>query len=194
LYSRSQPITLHLAVLSDISDNADTLGNIGMPESSIQTNVQGHFDGTCWCWHLKRNVSISPALLAMLFGGLSLVTLSIGSAFYWAGASLILPFSMIEVAALLVAYFYNAVHANDYEKLVLTDSTIEIESKIGFNLRQVQLLRSMTRIDPEVHKNELIQIRQGTQSTFFGRFVHANLRPALAQKISERLMSRFNPS
>jgi uncharacterized membrane protein len=101
---------------------------------------------------------------------------------------------MIEVAALLVAYFYNAVHANDYEKLVLTDSTIEIESKIGFNTRQVQLLRSMTRIDPEVHKNELIQIRQGTQSTFFGRFVHANLRPALAQKISERLMSRFNPS
>jgi uncharacterized membrane protein len=163
-----------------------------MPQSSTLANLQGHNDGAGWCWHLKRNVSISPAMLAMLFGGLGLVTLIIGSAFYWVGASLILPFSIVEVVALLVAYFYNAVHANDYERLTLTDSTIEIESKIGFHTRQVQLLRSMTRVDSEVHKNQLIQLRQGKQTTFFGQFVHANLRPELAQQISHRLLARFH--
>ena len=154
-------------------------------------NLQGQFDGTCWCWHLKRNVSISPKLLAMLFAGLSLLTLSIGCFFYWVGASLILPFAVIEVAALLMAYFYNAIHANDYEKLLVSESTIQIERKIGFHTSQVELLRSMTRVDQSLGHNKLIQLRHGKQSTFFGRFVHANLRPELAQHISNRLMSRF---
>lgn len=130
----------------------------------------------------------------MLFAGLGLVTLFIGGAFYWVGASLILPFSLIEVAALLMAYFYNAIHANDYEKLLVSESTIQIERKIGFHTSQVQLLRSMTRVDHSLEKNDLIQLRHGKQSMFFGRFVHANLRPELAQHISNRLMSRFHPT
>ena len=164
-----------------------------MKSGPTLANLQGQFDGTCWCWHLKRNVSISPALLATLFAGLSLLTLTIGSAFYWVGASLILPFSVIEVAALLTAYFYNAIHANDYEKLLVSESTIQIERKIGFHTSQIELLRSMTRVDQTLHPNKLIELRHGKHSTFFGRFVHANLRPELAQHISSRLMSRFQP-
>jgi len=92
---------------------------------------------------------------------------------------------------LLIAYFYNAIHANDYEKLILQDGVVKIERKTGFKTSQVQLVRSLTRVDLELQKNALIQIRQGNQSTFFGRFVHANLRPELAQQISNRIFPSF---
>lgn len=160
-----------------------------MTDRTLNSNLEGHFDGVCWCWHLKRNVSIGPSQMAWLLIGLALLTLFIGTAFFWVGASLILPFSILEVAALLIAYLYNAIHANDYEKLLLTEGFVQIESKFGLTTRQVQLVRSMTRVDRELHRNALIQLRQGHQSTFFGRYVHANLRPLLAQQISKRMLS-----
>jgi len=154
-------------------------------------NIQGSFDGSVWCWHLKRNISIAPSHLALIFVGLGLVSLAIGTGFYLLGASLVLPFSLVEIAALLIAYFYNAIHANDYEKLILQEGMVRIERKIGFKTSEVQLERSLTRVDKELHTNKLIQIRQGKQATFFGRFVHANLRPQLAQQISDRIFPAY---
>lgn len=143
--------------------------------------------GASWVWHLKRNISIAPSTMAFIFMGLGFVSLLIGFGFYLAGATLILPFSLLEITALLLAYFYNAVHANDFEKLTVEGNAIKIESKIGFKVTELQLVRSLTRVDTKLHLNGLIQLRQGKTDTFFGRFVHANLRPLLAKKIAERL-------
>lgn len=158
-----------------------------MNNVKFQENILGKNDGSCWVWHLKRNISIAPSHLAFIFMGLGAASLLIGFGFYLVGASLVLPFCLVEIAALLGAYFYNAIHANDYEKLTLDGNLITLESKAGFKTHQVQLVRSMTRVDTLSHLNEIIQLRQGTKNSYFGKFVHANLRPLLAQKISERL-------
>jgi uncharacterized membrane protein len=160
-----------------------------MRSDNQSANILGTFDGLCWRWHIKRNISIAPAQLALIFVGLGLLTLLIGAAFFWYGASLILPFSVLEIAALLIAYFYNAIHANDYEKLTITADAVQIERKIGLKLHQVQLMRSMTRIDKTELKNELIELRQGHQMAYFGQFVHINLRLLLAKQISVRMLS-----
>ena len=104
------------------------------------------------------------------------------------GASLILPFSMVEIAALSIAYVYNAIHANDYETLILSADLVQIERKIGLKLHQAQWVRSMTRVDQTKLTNTLIEIRQGKERTYFGRFVHVNLRLMLAKQISARLL------
>jgi uncharacterized membrane protein len=160
-----------------------------MRSDNQSANILGTFDGLCWRWHIKRNISIAPAQLALIFVGLGLLTLLIGAAFFWYGASLILPFSVLEIAALLIAYFYNAIHANDYEKLTITADAVQIERKIGLKLHQVQLMRSMTRIDKTELKNELIELRQGHQLAYFGQFVHVNLRLLLAKQIAVRMLS-----
>jgi uncharacterized membrane protein len=162
-----------------------------MNNTHLANNILGSFDGSCWCWHLKRNISIAPSHMAIIFVGLGLVSLAIGTAFYLLGASLILPFSLLEIAVLLIAYFYNAIHANDYEKLILQEGVVKIERKTGFKTNEVQLVRSLTRVDLELQKNALIQIRQGNQSTYFGRFVHANVRPLLAQQIADRIFPKI---
>ena len=75
------------------------------------------------CFHRTVNTGIH-------LYGLGFFSLFIGFMFYLAGATLILPFSFVEIAALLIAYFYNAVHANDYEKLTVEGNHIKIESKV----------------------------------------------------------------
>jgi len=158
-----------------------------MSHLRIPDSILGRHDGSRWVWHLKRNISIAPSDLAFIFLGLCVLSLLIGFGFYWMGASLVLPFCVVEISALFIAYFYNAVHANDYEKLVLDGNVITIEWKFGFKIDQVQLVRSMTRLDTSSQQDAMLQLRQGTKNTYFGKFVHANLRPLLAQKISERL-------
>ena len=156
-------------------------------DAPVTENILGHSHGAAWVWHLKRNISISPATMACIFIGLGLVSLLIGSGFYFAGATLVLPFSLVEIAVLVIAYFYNAIHANDYEKLTVEGNNVKIESKVGLKISQLQLVRSLTRVDTLSHLNEIIQLRQGSSHTFFGKFVHANLRPLLAKKIADRL-------
>ena len=158
-----------------------------MKDALVSDNILGRHNGDCWVWHLKRNISIAPQTLACIFLALAFVSVLIGIVFYLAGATLILPFSLLEISALLIAYFYNAIHANDYEKLIVDGNLIQVESKIGLKLNQIQLVRSMTRVDTLSHLNELILLKQGSKGTYFGRYVHANLRPMLAQKIAERL-------
>ena len=168
------------------------MSSTNMKTSHIPQAVLGNYDGSSWSWHLKRNISISPSQLALIFGALGLVSLIIGFAFYWVGASLILPFSLVEIAVLLVAYIYNAIHANDYETLTLNGNVIQVESKIGLKLNHMQFVSSLTRVDTLDHMNQLIQLKQGQKDTYFGRYVHANLRPLLAKQISSRLLSNHS--
>lgn len=158
-----------------------------MSDLNIPALILGRHEGDSWVWHLKRNISISPSHLAFIFSCLGFISLLIGFAFYSMGATLVLPFSLVEIAVLLVAYFYNAIHANDYEKLIVDGNLIQIETKLGFKTHQIQLVRSLTRVETLTHMHEMVHLRQGTKVTHFGKFVHANLRPLLARKISERL-------
>ncbi|MEY3778239.1 MAG: hypothetical protein RL103_447 [Pseudomonadota bacterium] len=184
------PITLLWAVSSDISDNQiEKQYPLLMKTPHSTENLLGSFDGTAWHWHLKRNISMAPLQLAKILAALALVTLIIGVAFLTFGASLILPFSLIEITALFVAFLYNLIHANDYETLVLSGNDLKIERKIGLQTHQVLWVRSLTRIEPRVHANELIQFRQGQESMSFGKFIHANSRPLLSQEIAARLLT-----
>ena len=190
LHFGSSKITLLKSFLFDFQIMGKSqMSSTNMKTSHIPQAVLGNYDGSSWSWHLKRNISISPSQLALIFGALGLVSLIIGFAFYWVGASLILPFSLVEIAVLLVAYIYNAIHANDYETLTLNGHVIQVESKIGLKLNHMQFVSALTRVDTLDHMNQLIQLKQGQKDTYFGRYVHANLRPLLAKQISSRLLS-----
>jgi uncharacterized membrane protein len=65
------------------------------------------------CMQAKRRCSISPLGLALVFGGLAALTLSIGAAFAALGAWLILPFAGLEVAGLCAAFWVVARRAAD---------------------------------------------------------------------------------
>ena len=156
-------------------------------DAPVSVNILGQSHGSAWVWHLKRNISISPVTMAWIFIGLGFVSLLIGAGFYWLGATLVLPFSLVEIAVLVIAYIYNAIHANDYEKLTVEGNSLKIESKVGLKTSELQFVRSLTRVETMSDLDEMIQLRQGSIQAVFGKFVHANLRPLLAKKIADRL-------
>ena len=139
-------------------------------------------------FYLKRNCSISPIQLAIIFIFLGIISIVIGVIFYSLGATLILPFSFVEVFALVAAYFYNALHANDYERLKVDSQHVYFESKYGRIFREENFLRSLTRVLPS-DNNELINLSQGQRNIYFGKNIHVRLRPALELEIKRVLTS-----
>ena len=124
--------------------------------------------------------------LAIIFLLLGMVSVVIGVIFYSLGATLILPFSFVEVFALVVAYFYNALHANDYERLRIDGKNVYFESKYGRTYREENFLKSLTRIMPS-DNTHLINLSQGKKNIYFGKNIHARLRPSLEREIRQFL-------
>ena len=119
---------------------------------------------------LKRNCSISPIQLAVIFLILGVISLSIGAIFYILGATLILPFAFLEIFALLAAYFYNAIHANDYERLNIENDHVFFESMFGRRHNEENFRRSLTRVLPS-ERDHLVHIVQGQRNIHFGKNV-----------------------
>lgn len=137
---------------------------------------------------LKRNISISPTHLAFIFIFLGSISILIGVVFYLLGAPTILPFSFLEVFALVAAYFYNALHANDYERLKVDSENVYFESKFGLRYREENFLKSLARILPSDHNN-LIKLSQGQRNIHFGKNIHTSLRSLLEVEIKQALKS-----
>ena len=59
-------------------------------------------------WFLRRNCSVTPLQLGWMYLALCLLSLAIGTLFWFAGARLVLPFAWLEVmavgAALIASY------------------------------------------------------------------------------------------
>ena len=137
-------------------------------------------------FYLKRNCSISPLQLAIIFLLLGIISVGIGFIFYSLGATLILPFSFVEVSALVLAYFYNALHANDYERLRIDHQSVYFESKEGRIYSEETFLKSHTRVMP-IDNSNLILISQGKRHIHFGKNIHSRLRPSLEREIRQFL-------
>jgi uncharacterized membrane protein len=138
--------------------------------------------------YLKRNCSISPTLLAVIFIFLGLISVVIGVGFYFMGATLILPFSLLEVFALVAAYFYNALHANDFERLRVDSKNVFFQSKFGLKYREENFIKSLARVLPSEHQN-LINLSQGQKNIHFGKYIHSSVRALLELEVKQALKS-----
>jgi uncharacterized membrane protein len=137
-------------------------------------------------FYLKRNCSISPIQLAVIFLFLGSISLVIGVVFYIFGATLILPFTFIEFFALVAAYFYNAMHANNYERLNIDKEFVFFESKFGRKYRQEKFIKSLIRVLPSDHE-QLVHLAQGLNNIHFGKNLHLTLRPSLETEVRNAL-------
>jgi len=153
----------------------------------MQNTVVAQRTENGWEWFFKRNCSISPYQLAGIFLFLGIVSLSIGITFYAMGATLILPYCFVEIFVLILAFFYNAKHANDYEQLVLQPNVIKIVHKKGELVKSFELNRPYVRVELVADKQDLILLSHGAQQVHFGSHIHPNLRSRLSSEIKLKL-------
>jgi uncharacterized membrane protein len=143
-------------------------------------------DGTVH-WLLRRNCSMTPAQVMAFYLSLSAWSLAIAGAFWWRGATLVLPFAGIEILAVGAALFVYARHATDRERVTLEPGRLTVECTIGRRTDVADFAPAWVRIEPEHGDRSLIEVSGQGQRISFGRFVRPELRRALADELRAAL-------
>ena len=138
-------------------------------------------------WFLGRNCSVTPAQLGWLYLSLCLVTMGIGTFFWFQGAVLVLPFAWLELAAVGVAFLVYARHAADREHILLTGRRLVVETENAGRLERAEFDRDRVRVEPAVDGRSLIEVSGQGRRVIVGRHVRPELRPVLAREIRAAL-------
>jgi uncharacterized membrane protein len=134
-------------------------------------------------WFLRRNCSVTPRQLMLIYLSLCVVSLAIGGLFWVKGATLVLPIAWIELLAVGVAFLVYARHASDGETIRLTDGQLVVEQENGGRLSRSEFRREWVRVEPGAADNSLIALSAQGRTVHVGRFVRPELRPVLAREI-----------
>ncbi len=142
-------------------------------------------------WFLRRNCSVTPQQLGWLYLSLCLVSLSIGTAFWFQGAKLVLPFAWAEVIAVGVAFAVYARHATDGETIRLAGSQLVVELESGGRTERAEFRREWVRVEPGAGDSSLIELSAHGKKVQVGRYVRPELRPQLARELRLALRETF---
>lgn len=140
-------------------------------------------------WRLKRNCSLTPRQAGWFFLLLSALSMAVGLFFWLLGAVLVLPFTALELLALACAFVLYARHASDGECIRLEDGRLVIETETAGRTQRTEFAREWVRVAPPTGWGALIEVSAGNRSVSVGRFLRAELRPALAREIRQALLA-----
>jgi uncharacterized membrane protein len=132
---------------------------------------------------LKRNCSMSPAELAVVFAALAVLVLAIGAGFAAAGAWLVLPFAGLEVLLLAAAYVLYARRAADYEKIELDSGRLTVEIAQGARTARYELKGARVALE-----EGRVVVRDGREEVEIGRHLGPQARAEFAAELDGKLI------
>lgn len=138
-------------------------------------------------WTLKRNCSVTPAQLGYLYASLCILSMGVSAMFWSLGATLVLPFALLELVAVGMAFLVYARHATDNERISLLEGRLVVEWETAGHSQRCEFAREWVRVEPRQDEGQLIEVRGGGKSVRVGRFVRSDLRPVLAREIRQAL-------
>lgn len=138
-------------------------------------------------WHLRRNCSVTPRQLGLLYASLCLVSLSIGLGFWVMGARMVIGFAGLELLALGVAFLVYARHAADGETVSLHDGRLIVEREIAGRRERLEFGSAHVRIADATRQQPLIEVSAHGRRVHIGRHVRPEWRPALAGELRQVL-------
>ena len=134
-------------------------------------------------WLLKRHCSLKPAQLGWFYLSLCLVSLGVAGFFWLQGASMVMPFAMLELLAVGTAFLVYSRHAGDAEKIMLQGGQLVIELETAGRTQRAEFNREWVRVEPKGGDGSLIEVSGQGRSVRVGRHVRPELRPLLAREI-----------
>ncbi|NNU44408.1 DUF2244 domain-containing protein [Ramlibacter montanisoli] len=138
-------------------------------------------------WFLGRNCSVTPVQLGWLYASLCVVTLGIGTFFWFQGAVMILPFAWLELVAVGAAFVAYARHAADREHIQLQGRRLVVETENAGRLERAEFDRERVRVEPVVDGHSLIEVSGQGRRMSVGRYLRPELRPELARELRRAL-------
>lgn len=136
---------------------------------------------------LKRNCSIAPRALLLVFALLAALALGIAAAFAALGAWLILPFAGLELLLLGAAFWLTARHATDYERIERRRDRLTVEVSEGERLRRYECDARLARVQREGGGRVLLDAPRVRME--IGRHLDAASRAGFAAELGKRLQN-----
>lgn len=144
-------------------------------------------------WRMRRNCSVTPTQLLSLFATLAVLSLGIAVFFWWHGALLVLPFTLVELFALAVAFRVYARHATDGEVIDLQADGLRVEREEGGVITTDWFEPALVRVGLPEKSGDLIEIREGQRELLLGRHVRPEVRRVLGREIRNALHRGLKP-
>jgi uncharacterized membrane protein len=139
---------------------------------------------------LKRNCSMSPAGLLIVFAALSIAALAIGIGFAILGAWLILPFAGVEVLLLGAAFALYSRRAADCERIELARDRLTVEVTQSGRTARYERAAAAARVIVEKDDGygARVWLHSGAREPVeIGRYLDAHARATLAAELAKKL-------
>ena len=138
-------------------------------------------------WRLRRNCSVTPLQLLVVYLMLCGLSLTIGVLFWFQGAPFVIGFTGLELLVVGWAFVVYARHATDGEWISLQGASLVVERETAGRRERAEFERQWVRVEPKAGEHSLIELSGRGRKMEVGRFVRPELRQALAGEIRQAL-------
>ena len=138
-------------------------------------------------WCLKRNCSATPRQALLFYVGLCGVSLGLAGLFWQFGATLVLPFALVEVLALGVALWVYARHAADAERIFLSDQRLRVEHEVAGRCTTVEFVPSWVAVTSDDRESQLVVLSGQGLTVTVGTHLRHGLRATLRGELQQAL-------
>lgn len=138
-------------------------------------------------WRLRRNCSVTPAQLLLVYLMLCALSLTVGVFFWFQGAPFVTGFTGLELLLVGWAFVVYARHATDGEWISLQGASLVVERETAGRRERAEFERQWVRVEPVAGEHSLIELSGRGRKMEVGRFVRPELRQVLAGEIRRAL-------
>lgn len=166
----------------------DALCSQQVPEAHFPNSLlmRPDWKAGAWCWHFRRNCSISPRQLLGVFLTFALFSASF-ALFCWSdGARFVTPFAALEVLALGWALMVYARHAADFERILISAEAVVIERVHGGLEERIEFHPRRVRI--QTQGCGLVQVSEQDRQISIGRYLRPDRRQSLARDLRRAIL------
>jgi uncharacterized membrane protein len=168
-------------------------GAVSYPFDSTGHAVQSiPFEAT-YCITSRRNDSLGPRGRWQIFAALCAVSLGLALAFAAFGAWLVLPYSVLEMAVLFLAFRWIGRHAADWERVSVRGDRVIVERERAGVLTRHEFNRCWTRLESdrgEFSRVPRLALCSAGERVPFGDDLSAAERERAAKELRRALAAR----
>jgi uncharacterized membrane protein len=141
-------------------------------------------------WVMKRNCSITPRAMVVMYLSMCVVSLGIAGAFWLIGAPTVMAFAGLELLLLGAALVAYARHAADCETITLAGRKLAIEHRYGVAVENACFRAEWVRVEPALDDGSLVELSGEGQRACVGRYLRPEWREQLARELRLALRLR----
>ena len=117
------------------------------------------------------------------------VSICISLVFWGMGATLILPFALVESLLLVAAFLYHAKAMCDFDEITLNDRYLVVRQERQGRAKEHQFTRGLFRVSMTDGPSPLVRVAESGKQVELGEWLLVHERASLCRQLATELMA-----